>query len=113
MIMLTWLQSLNANAANHNQDCITYKARMESDAKLKKEHKKKYEKAVESFEDLAFARLMKEEAAAGATKPCPGCGEAITHVEGCDHHQCKCEIIAATVHCASSRESSSATFPFC
>lgn len=69
-------------------DCEAFRAKMASDSKLKKQHEKRHKQALESKEDVAFAKLMKAEAAAGATKPCPGCGEAITHVEGCDHHQC-------------------------
>lgn len=72
-------------------DCEEYKAMLAEDKKFKKRQKKKLKKMISSGgsgEDKTFKKLMKEEAKAGATKPCPGCGEGITHVEGCDHHQC-------------------------
>ena len=66
-------------------DCAEYAEQLAKDKSVQKRHDAKTKK---SDADRKFEKLMEREAAAGATKPCPGCGEGITHIEGCDHHQC-------------------------
>lgn len=56
----------------------------EEDARIKLEQWR----AENSAADERFQELMQREQNSGTTKPCPNCGEGITHIDGCDHHIC-------------------------